>query len=657
MVIIFFMKQILFSAALLLTAAKGYSQDTLSTLDEVVVTANKFSSKTSQTGKVITVITKQQILESGSKDLAQILNEYSGLNINGAISNPGKDKSVYLRGAKVDHTLILIDGVPVYDASGIGSNFDIRLLSTSNIERIEILKGSQSALYGSDAVAGVIHIITQKETTQKNKLNGLVSYGSYGSLQANADYSGKYKKFDYHVGYSYFQTKGISEASDTSGAAEVERDPFSRQQIAIDGKYQINSRINIRPYLRYSTFQQDYDQGAFTQELDLTSSNQNIQTGFSNQIKAGKLDIQTKYNYNNILRTYTDDSTKSRNGYDIFSEGTYRAKEHFAETFGVYTVNDQLKLTLGMDFRTSRTAQDYLSISAFGPYESSLGSDSLRQQQTGVYAAGVYNSKTGFNFEAALRYNHHDAYGGSWVYNFNPSFPIGKNTKLFMNVSSAYRTPSLYQLYSEYGNKNLKPEIGTTFESGVQYVSQNKKLETGVVFYSRSVKDMISFYYNPTTWESFYINQDEQNDFGLELQTRWRIGKSTSIGFFYNYIDGNITTVQNNKDTSYYNLIRRPKHSFSVNLAQQIGEKMKIRLGMFYYDSRKDLGFDAVNYTTIEVRLKPYFISNLYAEYSMFNNKIVGFADIRNLTNTKFTEVYGFNTMGLNGYAGFRWNW
>ena len=127
-------------------------------LDEVVITANRYSKKSSLTGKVITVITKEQLQQSGGKDLSQVLTEQAGIYIGGANSNPGKDKSIYLRGARVDHTLIAIDGVPVYDASGIGGNFDLRNISIANIERIEILKGSQSTLYGSDAIAGVINI-------------------------------------------------------------------------------------------------------------------------------------------------------------------------------------------------------------------------------------------------------------------------------------------------------------------------------------------------------------------------------------------------------------------------------------------------------------------------------------------------------------------
>src|SRR5688500_9793967 len=205
---------------------------TVRALDEVVITANKYPTKTSSTGKVLNVITRRQLEQAGGKDLSQLLNEQTGIYINGANSNPGKDKAVFLRGAKVDHTLILIDGVPVYDATGIGSNFDIRQIPVEHIERVEILKGSHSTLYGSDAIAGVINIITRKSADLPMRYTGKISYGSYNTLRANAALQGNEKGFDYSLGVGVTNTKGIDETVDSSNSNAVrDTDGFNQYSL------------------------------------------------------------------------------------------------------------------------------------------------------------------------------------------------------------------------------------------------------------------------------------------------------------------------------------------------------------------------------------------------------------------------------------------
>jgi vitamin B12 transporter len=646
------MKKKFFIAAALLISINANAQDSTKTLNEIIVAANKFPNKASLTGKVVTIITREQIEKSGSKDLSQILTEQAGMFVNGANSNLGKDKSIYLRGAKVDYTLITVDGVPLYDPSGIGSNFDIRLLSIDNIERIEILKGSQSTLYGSDAMAGVINIITRKAGINESSIGGMFSYGNYNTRKGNINLSGSKKKLDYNINYSFVKTDGINEATDTLNT-KTDKDQYAQYNLYESFTYKPTDKIKLQPYFRFAKFNQYYDQGAFTDELDLTSTNTNIQLGMKNEFKIGKAQLNVLYNYNNNDRIYIDDSTLSRNGYDIYSKGIYKGKEHFADAYIFYPINKQFKFTGGIDFRSSNSDQSYHSIGYFGPYNSDLGKDSLQQQQTGVYGALVVNMKSGFNSELGGRFNNHSAYGSNFVFNVNPSYLYKEKWKLFANVSSAYKTPTLYQLYSEYGNKNLKPESAVTFEGGVQYFSKNNKYNGRMVVYNRKAKDAIAFFFDPNTYASFYINQDKQNDYGLELESSLRIGKSTSIKCNYAFVDGKINTKLDGKDTSYFNLIRRPKSTFSLQATHKINQRFFASAGILYVGKRTDITYDAF-YNTIEISLKDYVLLNLYAEYSIPKSQCKLFVDIKNLTNTKYSEVYGFNTLGINTSAGIR---
>jgi len=646
-----------FIAAAFFISINLKAQDSTSMLNEVIVTANKFPNKTSLTGKVLTVITREDLEKSGSKDISQVLTEQAGVFVNGANSNPGKDKSIYLRGAKVDHTLIAIDGVPVYDPSGIGSNFDIRWLTIDNIERIEILKGSQSTLYGSDAIAGVINIITRKPNKKSISTSGNIQYGSYNTLHANAGISGTKNKFSYSMNYSFLNTSGINEAVDTiTTIHQTDNDAYTKNNLYVSLGYKPNSNFFIQPYFRFGSFTQNYDQGAFIDELDLKADSKNTQTGFLSEFKIKNCKVYVKYNFNHIQRIYTDDSVKSRNGYDIYSKGIYKGNEHFADGFVVFPIGKIIKLTGGIDYRSSNGSESYHSIGYFGPYDSELGKDSLTQNQIGVYAAAVVNLKSGFNAELGGRLNRHSAYGNNFVFNFNPSFLYINKWKLFANLSSGYKTPTLYQLYSQYGNNLLKPETAVTLESGVQYISKNNKFNARATLYNRQVKNVITFFFNPVTYESFYINQDKQNDQGVELESTFKFGKSTLLKINYDYVDGKLTTKNNDKDSSYFNLTRRPRTTMSLYLSHHFNKKLFVNAGILFVGKNSDITYDA-SFNAIEVSLKSYTLFNLYGEYAFAKNKIKAFADIRNLFNQTYTEVYGFNAMKRNISVGIRFNY
>ena len=633
--------------------AQSPSNPAKDTLENVTLTANKFSTKTTETGKVVVTISRQQIEQAGSRDLSQLITELGGIFINGYTNNAGKDKSIYLRGAKVDYTLITVDGIPVYDASGIGSNFDIRYIPIDIVERVEILKGSQSTLYGSDAIAGVINIITRKGGTKPLTASGVVHYGSYDTWRANAAVNGSVKIIDYNLAYSHLSTGGFSEAQKPlTATTPYDRDRYNQNSVLATIGVQASRNLRIVPFLRYSKNKGALDNDAFVDELDFTYAAKNLQTGVRNSIGIGKAQVNVLYQLNNTRRNYLDDSVLSRNGFYSYNQSAYKATEHFAEAFLVYPFK-AFRVTAGGDFRASHTDYNATQVSVFGTSKAAQSGDSVKQSQTSFYAALNYTQHQ-FTIEGGGRYNHHSEYGSNFAFNINPAFLIERTVKLFANLSSGYKTPSLYQLFSVYGNRALQPETSMNLEGGTQVFLKESKGSIRATYFNRRVSDVIAFFYNPSTFRSAYINQDKQRDYGIELDGNINLSNNIQVRAFYSYVDGRITTKQGGKDTTYFNLLRRPKHTVNLFLSTQITPSLHASFNLNMIGKRNDLYFDPVTFVSRPVELDSYALVNLSAEYGFLQNRLKLFADLRNVLDKTYSDIYGYNTAGFNGYGGVR---
>ncbi len=638
------MKRLFVVAALIYgsyaTAQQAEEKRDTASLNEVVVTATKFPIKTSATGKVIIVINRQDIDRSGSRDLAQILTEQGGIYINGATGNTGKDKSLFVRGGRVEHTLITIDGVPVYDATGIGSNFDMRNISIDAVERIEILKGSQSTLYGSDAIAGVVNIITRKSGDKPFSVYGMLSGGSYATLKANAGLSGRVKGFDYHLGYSVLDTEGISEAEQhKDSAVRFDKDGYIQNSFVANLGWQVAPSLRIQPYLRYTKNRGDYDAQGWVDAPNRYGA-ENLQAGVRNEWTGTPVKLALLYNFTSTNRDYSSS----------FEEAQYKGGEHFGELNAVYPIG-QVKFTAGIDLRHSTSS--FTSTSAF---VQPLGKDSSRQTQKAVYAAINWTEPKGFALELGGRLNHHSVYGSNLAFNVNPSYLIGKQWKVFANVSSGYRTPSLYQLFSEYGNRQLDPETSLNLEGGVQVFSKDEKASVRGLYFQRSIKEAITFFFDPATFASRYINQDKQRDRGLELDARISFDEKLQLKLFYAYVDGEVATKTAGKDTTYFNLFRRPQNTLTLQAGSQLTKAFFISANIQWFSNTKDVSFEPPFYEQQIVKLKNYALINLYAEYVLLPKKLRLFADVRNLTDSHYQTIYGYASPRFNAYGGFRFS-
>jgi len=628
---------------LVLSAQLLHAQEdtTARPLNEVIVTANKMLQKQSTTGKVISVITKEQIERSNGRTLGQLLNEQAGITINGALNNLGSNQTFYMRGASSGRTLVLLDGIPMYDPSLINSEFDLNLIALNQVESIEICRGAQSTLYGSDAVAGVVNIITVKKDVSKPfNLSATQSVGSYGTYRGNAQLFGRAGKFTYSTRYSKTVSDGFSAAQDVAGSKNFDDDGYNGDVANAAVQYAASAAWSFRSFVQYSRYRTDLDATAFTDEKDFTIHNKSKMAGAGFRYQKNKVVVTGNYQYSDIRRNYLNDSLHVA-GFAKFAKDDFYGKGEFAEVYANIGLGAGFTLLQGVDFRRSSMNSQNLSISSFGPYKSAF--NDTAHNQSSVYTSVLYNAPGGkLNVELGGRLNFHSEYGRNHTFTFNPSYNFSDRFRMFGSIATGFKAPTLYHLYSTYGRPDLQPEKSITYEVGAQQMSNN--VSNRVVFFHREIENGID--YDNIRFK--YFNYIAQTVNGVELESSIKLTEGLSVTGNYTYLNPQETSQSRltGKDTTYQYLLRRPTHHANLRISYAFGNGLLLSTSGKYVSSR----YDAGGYRVPDVLMKGYFLLNAYAEYKL-TPQIKLFADAQNLADAKFVEARGYNSIPflLNG--------
>ncbi|HMX36908.1 MAG TPA: TonB-dependent receptor, partial [Ferruginibacter sp.] len=561
------MKQFLFLLAAVISGNQLQAQHdtTAKTLDETVVTASKVPVKQSQTGKVVTVIGKEQLDRSAGKTVAQVLTEQAGVTINGAYNAPGSVQTTFVRGGSSGRTLILIDGIPVSDPSMINNEFDLNMFSIHDVERIEICKGAQSTLYGSDAIAGVINIITVKKDVAKAiNVKATASYGSKNTFRGNLQLFGKAGKLSYTARYANLTTGGFSSAYDSTGSKDYDRDGYRGNVMNAAVQYQVIPSLQLKTFVQYSRYKADIDAGVFADENDYTISNSYLNAGGGAFFKKGIVSVTANYQFGEMKRRYLNDST-DKPGFTSYENNRYSARTQYLELYSNIEAAKWLTVLAGADYRRASMRQKYYSESFFGPYDPPAFDSALHQ--TSFYSSFFFHFlDKKLNIEIGGRTNKHSRYGSNSTFTFNPSFRITKNWRVFGSIASGFKAPSIYQVFDAFsGNPDLEPEKSVNYELGVQQSHQT--ISSRVVYFHRDIRNGIDYDYVNFK----YFNFVKQRVDGVELELLVRPVKKLSITANYTYIGGDEKTQsrKSTNDTTYNYLLRRPKSSFNLNTGYQ----------------------------------------------------------------------------------------
>ena len=618
-------------------------------LDEVVISDSKFALPIEKSGKVITKISSSDLKKRSGENIASILSSVAGVEINGSQSVSGKNLGIYIRGGKNKQVLILIDGIPVTDASGISFEYDLRLLPVDQVESIEIMKGAASTLYGTGAATGVINIVLKKASKKQIQGNVYFNAGSnatsFSSKSSFQDFnqgfsiSGNQGKFNYFTSLNSTETDGMSQIAPINTNLDFEGDRFSRVNYLAKFGYKANDKLTLDFFGNLDQIYNEFDGGFDNTDSGDTNLNQSeskqYRFGFLPNYKYNKGQFILNSSFNKIERNY-DQFNSYSNTVDQFK---YESRSINVDGYNKYEISKAFFIVSGAQYQ-------FHDMGTASPY-GGLSKEKTKFNMIDPYFTGVFTSDFGLNLNIGARLNVHSEYGNQMVYNANPSYGFESlPLKILGSISTAFVAPSLYQLYSEYGNETLTPEKNTTIETGFEVYLINKRLRLNTVGFYREQTNFIGFYSNPISYEGSYINIAGTNKAkGIETEISFTINER--IKWFSNYT---FTQV----DIALDRLI--PKHKVNSSLDIQLNKRAFFNINYRYVDTRNDAFYDASSFSNKNISLGSYQLVNASTRYELIKNKMTIFGSVSNILNANFVENIGYSTLGRNFKLGININ-
>ncbi|SIS64717.1 vitamin B12 transporter [Zobellia uliginosa] len=591
-------------------------------LDEVVVSDSKFDLKRENSGKTVIKITAEELERYQGKNITEIINNQSGIEISGSRSPEGSVFGVYARGGRGRQVLVIVDGVRVLDPSSFSEVYDLRLLSAASVESIEIIKGASSTLYGTNAATAVINIITKKASAKPISLSVQSSVGTnqtqddqnYNVSRSSnsAQISGTLDKFNYSGSFSNRYAEGIS----ANITPANEEDPFSNISTNLRLGYDFSEKLKISVYGNQTKVNTNFDNSYGPTDAPNQFISKQERAGLAATYDYGRGSLQANAGYS---------SYDSENITDFPS--TYKGNNYVVDVYHKYNFNDQFHSVVGLNYLADET--HFLAKEKF--------------EITDPYANVVYVSDFGLNVNAGARLNNHTEYGTNFVYNINPSFTFkmdGSYLKVLTSYATSYITPSLTQLFGIYGaNPDLEPEDDRTIEGGLEFASEGN-FRASALYFNRKEENFVFYDFATSGYKNALNTIDAQ---GVEIELSWKA--TDKLNF-----DANYTFTERKGD----NAIRIPKHKVNANLGYAFSDRAFASLNYSLTGSRTDSDFNTFPSTIVP--LDSFSLVDLYLSHECIENRLKVFLNVNNILNQEYTEALGFTTKGRNVMIGFSLN-
>ena len=604
-------------------------------LEEIVITPGRIEEKLKGTTSQITVFNSKDIQDSNLNNVKDLIKQASGLDIiqQGSFSGP---VSIFLRGTNSGQTQIMIDNIRVYDPIATNAAFNLAHLPLDNIERIEIVRGAQSVLYGSDAIAGVVNIITKKGKGRPAH-SFSSSTGSYASHKELLESSGKFKNIAYAFGVSRFSTKGISQFRGTS-----ERDENENIAASLRLDYQINNQNTLGFISRFTDSRFEYDNSVGLKD-DPDLQGEEEQTVLSSYIENEFSDIWKQRIQYSFMRNYRQDSNDKDPLYpDDYLRDWYIGEKQQVDWQNTLSLNEYDNLIFGFDWQREKGNYYYYTEYLGGSSETHF--PKVISRTRGYYLHNMLNINDKFRFNSGLRIDDHSYAGVKRSYKLDASYLFDWGTKLKGGWATGFKAPTLYQLHAIAnpwfggGNPNLQPEESQTYEIGLEQSVSKQRLNLELVYFHTQLKNLIDAVYNPQTWYTAqYANISKARIYGCELNMKFK--PFDNLEFISGY------TWQDTEDkTDGDELLRRPKHKCFLSCKYAPNWRLDIGFKLIYVGRRSDSG---------NRLLKGYTRLDLNSTYKI-NANTEAFIRIENFLDEIYEEVKNYAQPGRSIFGGVK---
>lgn len=632
-----------FVLILVLFPPSGFSEQ--GEVEKIIVTGTKTWIDAERLGSSVTVIDRKEIERTGEKDVASILSRVAGFNVVGSGSRGGA-ASIFVRGGQSDYNLVMINGVQINEAGG---GFDISSLATENVERIEIIKGAHSSLYGSDAAASVINIIT-KRGSGKIRKTGSVALGFRAEdaiiLEHSASISGSLEKLSYFLSHQRITDEGI---------LEVNND-YKNNNLTANINLEWSDNLNLSFFSVYRNSKFEFPTGGAGDRFD-AFADPDSQTKEKSLVTGSDIVFSpTRWWENSFKFGYT---RLERESYD----GPEPAElDGFESEFD--TLDKRISLEYGSSFFVDFDQVSSVTSTGFEYEKESFKTDSLDESRKN-YAFYVQNNfsllKT-FFVTAGIRYDDNEAFGGEWSPSVFAKWKINEpGTRIRGGVSRGIKEATFFENFSTaFGtipNPELNPEETLTAEIGVNQPLFDNAVEFDLSFFRNKFKNIIAYSYIPFENGTNYENISRAKSKGTEAAIRFYASDALILSATYSYLKTEVTDDGGLGSASFSQgegLIRIPEHSFSFD-AGYSRNAVSLNLSGNYVGSRDDVNWSES--PSPRVRNDSFFVVNAAASYELdakkqFADKIRFFSRINNLFNADYENVFGFSSPGFSMTSG-----